>query len=75
MMVDLRDKLLLHLSIIDLRVIINKYTMVGFLTCYNKDTDQMCSNWTGDQSLFFTSQTVQSLFLLDPKFRVSSLIL
>ena len=43
--------------------------------CENKDTDQLCSNCTTDQCLFFTTRKVQSLFFINPKFGASSLLL
>ena len=46
----------------------------AFCICENKDADQLRDNRTADQGLCF-SYTVQSLYLLNPKFQASSYLL
>ena len=46
-----------------------------FCICENKDADQLRGNREADQRLCFTTQIVQSLYYLNPKFQASSHLL
>ena len=45
---------------------------LAFCVCENKDPDQLHSNCSADQHLYFATWIVQSLFYLNPKFQASS---
>ena len=46
-----------------------------FCICENKDADQLRGNREADQHLLFTTQIVQSLHYLNPKFQALSHLL
>ena len=46
-----------------------------FCICENKNADQLRGNRKADQRLCFPTRTVQSLYLLNPKFQASSYLL